>query len=143
MLVVVLGTAGTHIAGDIAQLGRGIASPIGSHATQHTHDILTIVFVRDIALWIWQTLGFNLQILALGERIWAIYIEAEVRHYEEVVPQLVGCIGTITQMRVEVTHHRNHSLGLTSALIAILNLEQRVDHLLNMTTILGNQQRTA
>ena len=69
-------------------------------------------------------------------------IESEVRHNEEVIPQFVSNIGRIAQMRVEITHHRNNRFGLTSTLVAILYLEQRIDHLLNVTAILGYHQTT-
>ena len=46
----------------------------------------------------------------------------------------------IAQRRVEVTHHRNHRLSLACALRPILNLEERVDHLVNMSAILWEEE---
>ena len=52
------------------------------------------------------------------------------------IPQLMLKLLGISQHRVDVAHHGNHSLGLTCALGTILDREQRVDHLVDMTTIL-------
>ena len=114
-----------------------------AYAREHSHDILAVVLVRDVALRILQALGFHLQILAFRQLVGAINIEFEVRHNEEVIPQLVGKVGRIAQKRIEVAHNGNHRPGLAVTLIAVLNLEERIDHLLNMTTILGNHQTTA
>ena len=50
---------------------------------------------------------------------------------------------SITQHRVDVTHHRNHSLSLTRTLLTILDGEQRVDHLVNMSAILRKVELTS
>ena len=43
---------------------------------------------------------------------------------------------SITQHRVDIAHHGNHSLSLTSALLTVVDQKQRVDHLVNMSAIL-------
>lgn len=49
----------------------------------------------------------------------------------------------IAQRRIEITHYGNHSLGLAGALLSILNLEQRVYHFVDVSSILGKIEFTA
>ena len=56
------------------------------------------------------------------------------------VPQFVGEVGRIAQQRVEVAHHGNYGASLTVSFAAILDQQQRIDHLLNMATILGQKE---
>ena len=73
-------------------------------------------------------------------RIGGIHIELEIRHYEKVIPQFVGEVGRIAQQGVQVAHHGDHGTRLAVALAAVFDQLQRVDHLLDMTPILGQVQ---
>ena len=52
------------------------------------------------------------------------------------VPKLVGKVGCISEERVEVTHNGDDRLGLSCSLCTILDKEQRVDHLVNVASVL-------
>lgn len=52
------------------------------------------------------------------------------------IPQLMLKLLGISQHRVDIAHDGNHSLSLTCALGTILDGEQCIDHLMDMTTIL-------
>ena len=66
--------------------------------------------------------------------------QLEIRHYEKVIPQLVGEVGRIAQQGVQVAHHGDHGTRLAVALATVFDQLQRVDHLLDMTPILGQVQ---
>lgn len=82
----------------------------------------------------------NGQLLTRRLRVWRIHIELEIRHYEKVIPQLVGEVGRIAQQGVQVAHHGDHGTRLAVALATVFDQLQRVDHLLDMTPILGQVQ---
>ena len=53
------------------------------------------------------------------------------------VPEFMFEILSITERGVEVAHHSDHRLSLACSLMPILDLEQRVNHLMNMSSVLG------
>ena len=143
VLLVILQTLAVHISNYIAYLRLEDLGRLILQTIKHSGYIFAIVFMRYIALRIGERLWFNRQILSRRECIWAINIETEIGHYKEVVPQFVGKLRRITQHRVKIAHNGNYRLRLVRTLVSILNLEQGVYHLLDMTTILGNQQRAS
>ena len=56
------------------------------------------------------------------------------------VPQLVCEVGRIAQQRIEVAHDGDDGTGLTVALVAVLDLEQLVHHLMDMAAVLRKKE---
>ena len=85
----------------------------------------------------------NGQLLTRRLRVWRIHIELEIRHYEKVIPQLVGEVGRIAQQGVQVAHHGDDGLGLPRPLAAVFDFEQRRDHLVDMAPVLRQEKFAA
>lgn len=58
------------------------------------------------------------------------------------IPEFMLEILGVAQRRVEITHNGDDSLSLSCALLSILNLQKRVHHLVNVSSILGEVEST-
>lgn len=141
VLLVVLIALGAHIAGNVVD-GFGYCDGIilVLQLANHTLDILAVMFVHNVIRRIAHLLGAHGERLARYAGIGRIDIELKIRHYEHMIPQLVGIFGSIAQQWIEITHNGDHGASLTIAFAAILDQQQRIDHLLNMTTIFGQKE---
>ena len=141
MLLVVLVALRAHVPGQVVHRARhGTPVFFPGKPGDHLLDILAVMLIGDTPLRVGHAARRNGQLLARRLRIGGIHIELEIRHYEKVIPQFVGEVGRIAQQGVQVAHHGDHGTRLAVALAAVFDQLQRVDHLLDMTPILGQVQ---
>lgn len=102
--------------------------------------IFAVMFVCYGTLRVWQPAGRYHQIVPRGAGIGRIHIEFEIRHYEQVVPQFVGEVGSVAQQRIEIAHYGYYGSCLTIAFAAVFDVHQQVHHLLYVTPVFGQEK---
>ena len=140
MLLVVFVALGAHVAGQVVDRERhdgGVVIP--AQRADHLLDVFAVVLVGDPALRVAQRMGRYGQLLPRGARIGRVDIELEIRHDEEVVPQLVGEVGRVPQQRKQVAHHGDYGPRLAVALAPVPDGKQGVDHLVDMAAVFGQE----
>ena len=141
MLLVVFVAFGTHVTGQIIHRpGHRLGIALVGQTADHPLDIFAVMLVGDPPLRIGHAMGRDGQFLTRRLRIGRIHIQLKIRHDEEVVPQFVGEVGRIAQQGVQIAHDGDHGAGLTVAFAAVLDRQQRVDHLLDVTPVFGQVQ---
>ena len=141
VLLVVFVALRAHVAGQIVHRARDRPRvALVGQAADHALDVFAVVLIGDPPLGIGHPAGRCGQLLTRGLRVGRVHIELEIRHDEKVVPEFVGEIGRVAQQGVQIAHHGNHGPRLPVALAAVLDLQQRVDHLLDMAPVLGQVQ---
>lgn len=56
------------------------------------------------------------------------------------IPQLVRKVGRVAQQGIEVSHDSDDGACLSVAFVAIFDEHQRVDHLVNVSPIFGQEE---
>ena len=141
MLLVVFVALRAHVAGQVVHRARDRprVALVGQTA-DHTLDVFAVMLIGDPPLGIGHPAGRCGQLLARGLRVGRVHIELKIRHDEKVIPEFVGEIGRVAQQRIQIAHHGDHGPRLAVALAAVLDRQQRVDHLLDMAPVLGQVQ---
>ena len=141
VFLIVFETLRTHVAGHIVhRAGHDPAVAFAGKFLDDPLDILAVVLVGDPPLRIGHAMRRHGQLLTGRTRIGAIHIQLKIRHDEQMIPQLVGEIRRIAQQRIQVTHDGDDGPRLAVALVPVLDLEQRLDHLLDMAPVFGQVQ---
>lgn len=124
-------------------IGQRIAFFTGRHEASFLQHILgdfSVVAIVYREVTIWDALGLCHQVLALHNGIGIVYIELEIGHDGEMVPQLVLEVVDIAQVREQVAHDIYDGIGTTGTLLPVGNREAVIDHLLHIAPILGQDK---
>ena len=141
MLLIVLEGFGAHefgyVAGDL-RLGFLVVDLL--QRGEHVLDILSVVLAGDLVLRVLDAVGLGIEALGRRDRIGRVDVQIEVRHDEQMVPQLVLEVGRLAQNGIQVAHHLDDGARLLVAQVAVVDRLQVVDHLMHMTPVLGKHQ---
>ena len=141
MLLIVFVTLRAHVAGQVVhRAGHGLRIALLAERTDHPLDVFAVVLVGDAPLRIGHAPRRDGQVLARGPRIRRVHIQLKIRHNEQVIPQLVRKIGRIAQQRIEIAHDGDDGPCLPVALAAVLDLHERINHLMDMAPVFGKEQ---
>jgi len=141
VLLIVLETLHPHVARQIVhRAGYGLPVALAGEFFDDPLDIFAVMLEGDAPLRIGHAMRRYGQLLTRGARIGTVHIELKIRHNEQMIPQLVGEVRRIAQQRIQIAHDGDDGPRLPVALVPVLDLEQRIDHLLDMTPVFGQIQ---
>ena len=143
VLLIVFVTLGTHVTGQAIDGSAYGGTAFPCQRTDHLAHILAVMLEQDTTLRIAHRMRDDRQILPRGARVGGIHIQLEIRHDEKVIPQLVREVGRIAQQRIEIAHDGDYGFGLTGTLPTVLDLQQRIDHLMDMASVFGKEKFAA
>ena len=94
----------------------------------------------NIVHWILQWFGFCQQAFRLTDIKRPVYVEFEITHQSQMIPQFLFGILAFSVLGEHVAHDSNDGFGTMLTLIPIGNTHGIIHHVLDFPSIFGNNQ---